>query len=165
MEVIKKGNKNYIYYARCEECGSIISFMKSELDWSHRLDCPICKSSVYADIYLYDSAYNDPYLGDKEVKKEVEEYLSSREKTRASIGKPTYVPKKKEDIDVKIDSDSINEIVGKIKSSDEYESVLEKILKEVVVEALPTYLKDGRLYEPSKTNDWSNPYGVSISNL
>lgn len=70
MEVIKKGNKNYIYYKRCEECGSIISFMKSELDRTHRFYCPVCKNSVYTDIYLYE---NDPYLGDEEVKKEVEE--------------------------------------------------------------------------------------------
>lgn len=69
MEVIKKGNRNYIYYVRCEECGSILSFMKSELSWSHGIDCPVCKSTVYADIYSHE---NDPYLGDEEVKKEVE---------------------------------------------------------------------------------------------
>ena len=162
MKVIKKGNKNYVYYVRCQECGSIISFMNSELDWAHRLSCPICKNSVYANILLYE---NDPYLGDQEVEKEVEEYLENEEEQKAPVGKPAYVPKKKENVTVKVDSDSIDEIVNRIKESGKVEGILEKLLKEVTVEPLPTYIKDGRPYEPSKTSDWSNPYGVDITLL
>ena len=162
MKVIKKGNKNYVYYIRCQECGSIISFMNSELDWAHRLNCPICKNSVYVNMQLYE---NDPYLGDQEVEKEVEEYLEKEKEQRAPVGKPAYLPRKKGDVTVKVDSESIDEIVNRIKDSGKAEGILEKLLKEVAVEPLPTYIKDGRPYEPSKTSDWSNPYGVDITLL
>lgn len=76
MKVVKIGNKKYIYYAKCEECGSIISFMKSELGLFDNLACPTCKSTVYTNTSFYG---DDPYLGDEELKKEVEEYLANKD--------------------------------------------------------------------------------------
>ena len=113
-------------------------------------------------MHLYE---NDPYLGDQEVEKELDEYLEKEKEQRAPVGKPAYLPRKKGDVTVKVDSESIDEIVNRIKESGKAEGILEKLLKEVSVEPLPTYIKDGRPYEPSKTSDWSNPYGVDITLL
>ena len=63
--------------------------MNSELDWAHRLNCPICKNSVYVNMQLYE---NDPYLGDQEVEKEVskelnEPYIKILEKMKKELKK------------------------------------------------------------------------------
>lgn len=176
MTVIKKGDKPYIYYAKCEECGSIISFMKSELGWSHEIYCPVCKSTIRVDTCSHG---DDPYLGNEEVKKEVEEYLANEEKTRAPNRKPAYVPNKKEEITIKVDPDNIDGIISTIKSGNEYESVIEKLLLEVkAISDKVTFLTEGQEknkvtsvkiapYEDTKTGDWigSNPYNVSVTPL
>lgn len=69
MKVIKEATKEYHYYVKCTECGSIIEYLMSEVTFGNII-CPTCNYNNFV-------GYNPSRYTPSNIKEEVEEIKKS----------------------------------------------------------------------------------------